>query len=452
LWVSYFDNGIAVLERTGPDGRRWFKRLTTADGLPDNGINVLVQDRAGDIWMSTDVGLAGVHPDTWQVRTLGEADGVHVPTYWSGSGALASDGAVLFGGLTGLSVLWPERLRTPHTQPVLAVTHLTLGGRESGVFPRAPKGDAPGSLVVAPADRERGFAIEFAALDYMPVEHRRYAYKLDGFDSSWIDTDTAVRRASYNNLPPGSYRLQLRASGDDGTTATLDLPVTVLPAWYQQGWVRALGVVGVLALVAGLMQARTSLLRRRQRELEAVVASRTAQLRTTQLRLEAMAYNDPLTDLPNRRRFNDELRRLAAVVQRGGDLFALLLIDLDRFKDINDTLGHDAGDALLVAAAERLRACVRETDCVARLGGDEFAVLLTPCNEQVIGEVAQRIADTMREPITFGPYVMHISASIGAALFQRDHPGVEGLYKESDTALYQSKQAGRDTWRLFGRT
>ena len=450
LWVSSFGNGIAVLDRTDAGGRRWFRRLSTADGLPDNSVNMLVQDRDGQIWLSTDLGLASVHPDTLQVRRLGEADGVHVPSYWTSSGALGQDGEVMFGGFTGLSVVFPDRLDTRRPLPPLAITQLMIGGRTIHALPPAAPGSEPAALTVTPADRERGFAVEFAALDYMPAEHRRYAYRLEGFDTAWIDADTAVRRASYNNLPPGSYRLRVRATDDTGDAANLELPVTVLPAWHQLAWVRALGAIAVLAVVAALVQARTSLLRRRQRELEAVVASRTAELRATQLQLETMAYNDALTDLPNRRRFNDELHRLAALGRRGGAPFALLLIDLDRFKHINDTLGHDAGDALLVAAAERLRAAVRQTDCVARLGGDEFAVLLTPASDAIVGDVAQRIVDSMRAPIEFGTHAMHVSASIGAAVAWRDGVDTDALYKKADTALYCAKEAGRDTWCRFG--
>lgn len=449
LWVSSFGNGIAILDRTDASGRRWFRRLTTADGLPDNSVNMLVQDRSGHIWLSTDLGLAGVHPDTLQVRRLGEADGAHVPSYWTSSGALGHDGEVLFGGFTGLSVVFPDRLDTRRPQPPLAITQLMLGGRAIRALAPAASGGEPAALTVAPADRERGFTVEFAALDYMPAEHRHYAYQLEGFDTAWIDADTAVRRASYNNLPPGNYRLRVRATGDADDAVHLELPVRVLPAWHQLAWVRALGVIAVLAVLAALVQARTSLLRRRQRELEAVVASRTAELRATQLQLETMAYNDALTDLPNRRRFNDELQRLAALGRRGGDPFALLLIDLDRFKHINDTLGHDAGDALLVAAAERLRAAVRQTDCVARLGGDEFAVLLTPASDAIVGDVAQRIVDSMRAPIAFGTHAMHVSASIGAAVAWRDGIDTDALYKKADTALYCAKEAGRDTWCRF---
>jgi diguanylate cyclase (GGDEF)-like protein len=450
LWVSAYGNGIAVLDRTDAGGRRWFRRLTTADGLPDNSVNMLVQDRSGQIWLSTDLGLAGVHPDTLQVRRLGEADGVHVPSYWTSSGALGADGEVLFGGFTGLSVVFPDRLDTRRPLPPLAVTQLMLGGRAIRALPADASAGEPAALTVTPADRERGFAVEFAALDYMPAEHRSYAYRLEGFDTAWIEADTAVRRASYNNLPPGAYRLRVRATSDTDGIANLELPVRVLPAWHQLGWVRALGAIAVLALLAALVQARTSLLRRRQRELEAVVASRTAELRATQLQLETMAYNDALTDLPNRRRFNDELQRLAALSRRGGAPFALLLIDLDRFKHINDTLGHDAGDALLVAAAERLRAAVRQTDFVARLGGDEFAVLLTPASDVIVGDVAQRVVDSMRVPIAFGAHAMHVSASIGAAVAWQDGDDTEALYKKADTALYGAKEAGRDKWCRFG--
>jgi diguanylate cyclase (GGDEF)-like protein len=92
---------------------------------------------------------------------------------------------------------------------------------------------------------------------------------------------------------------------------------------------------------------------------------------------------------------------------------------------------------------------VRQTDCVARLGGDEFAVLLTPASDAIVGDVAQRIVDSMRAPIAFGPHVMHVSASIGAAVAWRDGDDTEGLYKKADTALYRAKEAGRDTWRRF---
>ena len=451
LWAATYGTGVAVLERTDAAGRRWFQRLGVAEGLPDNGVNALVGERDGTIWVSTDNGLARIDPDTLAVRKLGAADGMHIPTYWFGSRALAANGDILFGGLAGITVVRPTRLvQRPDIAP-LAITGIVLGGRKVPEAPFNPGAKTPATLTLAPGDRERGFSIEYTALDFAVPRPQRYSYRLAGFDRNWIDTENALRPVSYTNLAPGDYTLELRKSDAEGTAPVrLDVPVRVLPAWHQQDWVRALAVLLLLACVAGLVQARTALLRRHKRELEAMVAERTAELRATQGYLETMAYSDPLTGLPNRRLFTDEIRRMGAQAQRDGVPFTLLLIDLDHFKEVNDTFGHDAGDALLVEAAARLRHAVRETDRVARLGGDEFAVLLAPGSDQTVGYViCQRIVDAMAHPILHREIAMRVSASIGAANFTSQE-NVDTLYKAADLALYQAKAGGRNTWRLAG--
>jgi diguanylate cyclase (GGDEF)-like protein len=180
-----------------------------------------------------------------------------------------------------------------------------------------------------------------------------------------------------------------------------------------------------------------------------MVEARTAELRATQAQLETLAYGDALTGLANRRLFNDDLRLLVALAERGGGpTFALLLVDLDRFKPVNDTYGHDAGDALLVAAADRLCAAVRESDRPFRLGGDEFAVLLSqPADSAALEPVCARILANLAAPLPHGDVIIEISASIGAAIF-REGDSHEQLYKRADLALYEAKAAGRNTWRL----
>ncbi|CAN7241012.1 diguanylate cyclase [Pseudoduganella sp. LjRoot289] len=451
LWMSTYGTGVALLERTDAAGRRWFRRFGVAEGLPDNGVNALVGERDGTIWLSTDNGLARIDPVTLAVRKLGAADGMHIPTYWFGSRGLAANGDILFGGLTGITVVRPARLHQRRDSAPLAVTAIVLGGRKLPEAPFNPRATAPAILTLTPGDRERGFSLEYNALDFAVPGQQRHSYRLAGFDRDWIDTENASRPVSYTNLAPGDYTLQLRKSDPDGgTPARLDVPVRVLPAWHQQNWVRALAALALAACVAGLMQARTALLRRHKRELEAMVAKRTAELRATQGHLETMAYADPLTGLPNRRLFTDEIRRMTAQAQRDGVPFTLLLIDLDHFKEINDTFGHDAGDALLVEAADRLRHAVRETDRVARLGGDEFAVLLAPGgDETVAGMICRRIVEDMARPIEHRAIGMRVSASIGAASFASQE-NVDTLYKAADLALYQAKAAGRNTWRLDG--
>ena len=166
--------------------------------------------------------------------------------------------------------------------------------------------------------------------------------------------------------------------------------------------------------------------------------------------LEKIAYSDALTTLANRRRFTEDMRRLMAYSQRHGTRFALVLIDLDRFKDINDQLGHAAGDALLVAAADRLRALTMGDDCVARLGGDEFAVLIADAGDSHrVGTFCQEILDSVAVALEFDGAALAATSSIGVAIYPNDGKGHEALYKAADIALYAAKNSGRNTWRAF---
>lgn len=181
---------------------------------------------------------------------------------------------------------------------------------------------------------------------------------------------------------------------------------------------------------------------------------KTAQtLRNAQEELEYFAYFDALTSLANRRMFLEHLRRLIILSDRHGSHFALLLIDLDRFKDINDALGHDAGDALLVEISARLRRAVRADDQVARLGGDEFAVLLQNAdNADEIEQVCMRIVSSFAKDVQFNGERIPASASVGVAVFPEDGDREESLYKSADIALYEAKRGGRNTWRYSAAT
>ncbi|CAG9224697.1 MULTISPECIES: bifunctional diguanylate cyclase/phosphodiesterase [Paraburkholderia] len=159
---------------------------------------------------------------------------------------------------------------------------------------------------------------------------------------------------------------------------------------------------------------------------------------------------DTLTQLPNRQMFQNRLEQEAKIAQRSGHRMALMLIDLDRFKEVNDSLGHDTGDTLLIEAARRIRSCVREADTVARLGGDEFTVIL-PNLDHVgsIERIARTIIDTLSEPFTLGPDEAFISASIGVTLYPDDASELDVLFKNADQAMYAAKNAGRNCLSYF---
>jgi diguanylate cyclase (GGDEF)-like protein/PAS domain S-box-containing protein len=159
---------------------------------------------------------------------------------------------------------------------------------------------------------------------------------------------------------------------------------------------------------------------------------------------------DPLTGLPNRRLFMDRLERGIKESRRNRSSMGLLFIDLDGFKEVNDTLGHDAGDQLLQETARRLQLCVRESDTVARLGGDEFTVVLSGLDSiNDVGRVAQSVLESLSKPFVLGHEAARISASIGITLYPGKGADSEELIRQADQAMYAAKQRGRNQYSYF---
>lgn len=180
------------------------------------------------------------------------------------------------------------------------------------------------------------------------------------------------------------------------------------------------------------------------------IFSDITRIKQTEERLQQLAHNDPLTGLPNRVLFRDRMEQAMAQAQRHGRQVVLMMLDLDRFKNINDTFGHGVGDELLGAVAERLTACVRKSDTVARLGGDEFLIILAG-EVEIPGaaRVAQKIIETMSRPFGVGGRNLFITASIGIALYPTDGTEVARLLQNADTALYHVKQQGKNGFQFF---
>lgn len=166
-----------------------------------------------------------------------------------------------------------------------------------------------------------------------------------------------------------------------------------------------------------------------------------------------LAHYDQVTKLPNRVLFLDRFAQDIKNARRNHQAITLIFLDLDRFKEVNDTLGHDMGDLLLQEAAQRLLSCVRENDTVARLGGDEFTVILNNLDYQTNTEIiAQKILDSIAEPFELGDELVYVSASIGISSFPEDGQDTEMLLKNADQAMYAAKELGRNRYQYFKRT
>jgi len=165
-----------------------------------------------------------------------------------------------------------------------------------------------------------------------------------------------------------------------------------------------------------------------------------------------LAYHDPLTGLPNRTLFKDRSILALARANRYRQKMALMVLDMDRFKDINDTLGHDVGDQVLREFSNRLVSILRKTDTVSRMGGDEFVLLLPERTDaENAGNVAQKILEAARQPFIIDEKKLNIPVSIGVAIYPEDGEDIETLLKHADIAMYQAKEMGRNNYQRYAR-
>lgn len=243
------------------------------------------------------------------------------------------------------------------------------------------------------------------------------------------------RRKPYSLLPYGSIAVAFAAlvvvlvqSGNDGNATRL--------------W----GVVAGLGLICALVAGRQLAAFHDNTRLISQLDTTLAELREHEARLRHQALFDGLTGLANRTHFHEEVTATLATADPG--TVSLLLIDLDGFKGVNDTLGHAAGDALLIGVASKLSASVRACDLVARLGGDEFAILLRDCTSGDAENTSRRILGALTEPISFGDTEVCANASIGVACAE---PGddVDSLLRDADLAMYAAKHDGKGTWMHY---
>ncbi len=181
-----------------------------------------------------------------------------------------------------------------------------------------------------------------------------------------------------------------------------------------------------------------------------VVGRDVTRQRQTEEMMRQLAYHDVVTGLPNRRLFEERLSRSLLLANRSNTKVAVLFLDLDRFKMINDTLSHSVGDLLLKSVADRLKSCVRESDTVSRQGGDEFAVILDQISDiEDVGMIAKKIIEVLSHPFDVGEHELRITSSIGVALYPDDGHDTKTLMKHADTAMYRVKDNGKNNFQFY---
>jgi len=446
LWVGTFGGGLAMVTGRDASGKLRFRRIGVAQGLPHANVDTLQMDGDGTIWAGTDDGLARIDARNFTARSLRQADGSALIDYFAGSGATTPQGEALFGAKGGMTIVRPGDLPSWTLQPALVVTDLRVGGTPLPVA----RVNAPGqhnTILVQPD--ANSIAVEFAALDFSAPERNRYAYRLEGFDQKWTETDGERRLAIYTNLPPGDFVLRIRGTNRAGLWSEheLALPVRVLPTWYQRWWAKLGAALLLGALLVMTVRWRTRYLQKRQRALEHQIAERTADLSAANESLARMAMTDALTGCANRRHFMAVAEDYVDAAKRDGTPLSLIVIDLDEFKALNDRLGHPGGDAVLGTVGVLLLRQMEPGDVAGRIGGEEFAVLLPNSTVEQATARAERIRNAIREARTpIGENDVAVTASLGVSGFCAGDD-FSALYMKADAALYAAKGGGRDRVR-----
>jgi len=324
LWIGTQGSGIDMLDTSADLSSPHFMRFGMENGLPSKVIDKIMEDDEGNIWASTDAGLARIDGRTYSIQALEKSEGADANGYAINAGERLPSGDLLFGSGKGLTIVTPSQFRPWGYLPPVVVTSLMVGNRPisaagfNGAGNRADKDvdkgaeSRPEAVKVRPEDRS--LSIEFAALDFSAPGSIRYTYLLEGYDNAWTEVDASKRNVQYSNLAPGNYRFQLRGSNRNGvwTANGVEIPVVVLPAWYQTWWARASAVIALLAAMFWVILVRTRFLQRRKRELELLVVERTSELRHNQD--ELLGKNDELHRLNRKQQeHQSELTRFLAV-------------------------------------------------------------------------------------------------------------------------------------------
>jgi diguanylate cyclase (GGDEF)-like protein len=453
FWLS--TQGGGLLHFDPETGRS--RSLTRRDGIADDSIYAALTDAQGRLWISSNNGLSRYDPRDRSVRNYTVRDGLQSSEFNTGAYYRRRNGELLFGGIGGFNRFRPELIEDDRQPPQVLFTELLLANRPvplatpSAGFSLPRPLEALDALRLDPSVRQ--FSVEFTALHYRDPARNRFSYRLLGFDDDWVDADARNRRATYTNLPPGRYTLQVRAANPHGAwnPQPAELGIEVAPAAWQSWWARTLYLAGAIALGWLLLRLRDARLRAQANRLRSLVEQRTAELERSHAELERASLTDPLTGLGNRRMMVRGLQQGASAPYPRQ---ALVLLDIDHFKAINDRHGHAAGDAALCALARQLQACCRREDLAARWGGEEFLLRIAVANEADALRCAERLRcaiAALHVPLPDGS-VLGLTCSISLAClpFEPSEPARldwERVLLLADHALYIAKRAGRNRVR-----
>ena len=444
IWVATKDAGIASLDKASfKSGQPTFSHIGTQHGLASNFTYSLLEDDKGFIWVSHAKGLSRIDANTFDVINFNTTHGLQGIDFNSSAFYKDKTGRMYFGGANGFNAFNPENVPINHHKPVLRLTQYSQSNIVTPIHQQFRQDG-----VLALNHNQTIIDFEFAALDYTKPENNKYQYKMEGLSDVWINLG-ADNKVSFSYLDDGDYILRVKGSNNDNVWSDeVVIPIEVHPPFWRSLYAYLLYIFLIISITFVLLTIKKEKLRH--------------QLNHEQ-RLHRLAYYDSLTGLPNRQSFYESLESFLVVAKQQNHQAAILFIDLDRFKRINDTLGHEYGDLVLKEVADRLTLYIHTPDMIARcpkpskpeskiarLGGDEFSLFLNQIKNQAdIASVTQKIIDIISQPIKIDNYEVMLTPSIGIATYPDNGLFANQLMKHADIAMYKAKEAGRRTYTFY---
>lgn len=439
LWVGTL-NG---LDRMRPEDRRAarnrFSLYTRSEGLPNNTVYGILPDKVGRLWLSTNRGLSLLDPKTGQIRNFDSRDGLVGDEMNGGAELVASDGTYYFGGVNGVSWFRPDEIPRNTYVPQVRISNIEVAGKSlSDDFVQRHER-------LELKYNENDIWLAFAVMDFHQPGKNRFRYRLGGQSDAWVETD----RNSVNlaKLAAGNYRFEVLGSNNDGVWSTVPARLDILvhpPLWRTQV-AYALYGLAIAGLLFGYHRTQRRKLAREREFNESLASAHSLAEANHQLALR-YAQHDNLTQLPNRASLMDALGRYMRFARSQQREIGLLLINLDRFQRINDTIGHNLGDLVLKVTAERLLAATDSNDLLARVGSDEFALIAVrpeDLPEQAwLGSITARVLEAIAMPHVHHDPPLSMTASIGVAFYVGGDESASELLGYANIALHAAKRNG----------
>jgi diguanylate cyclase (GGDEF)-like protein len=449
-WIGYNDVvGVSHVQLSKNGAVRFDHRIWD--------YTVICRDSKGRVWFNGTDGLAILTTDG-RLQRMNRGDGLLWDDISAWDGVREEkDGNFLVATSRGLARYHPVGDQPEEIAPKVMFTSLTLGGleRKTSEVPEVSASDAT-------------LAVEFTPLDLDNPGRTTCRYQLKGMEAQ--ATLSELREVRYGAIPAGKYEFYVQCwqEGSRVRASQASFQFRVLPSFWQTWWARASATILFLTVVWGFVSLRMRTESRRRRELEQAVAQRNAELLQKNKELEEISLTDPLTGTRNRRYFYETISTDVAQTLRSHlksldpratpaprQELLFLLVDIDRFKRVNDELGHAAGDKLLQEVAKRIASVMRRSDDLVRWGGEEFLLVCRTTDRDSAPLLCGRVLEAIRElPFDVGNGVeVHKTCSIGWAPFpwMKEDAGllsIDNVIELADKAMYMSKREGRN--RAFG--